>query len=230
LQMTEILGSKIDFIRDLRRGDRFRIVYESYSHEGKEIGVGRILALEFINNSKAYEAVWFEPDNGSGSYYDFDGRSLRGAFLRSALKFSRVSSGFGMRRHPVHGGWRGHKGVDYAAPTGTPIHATGDGTIDFIGTQGGFGKVVIIKHHNNFKTLYAHHCRVSAGMKKGSKVEQGQLIVYVGSTGWSTGPHLHYEFRVNNIPVDPLAIDLPVARTLEPKHLAQFKQTVAQYQ
>lgn len=229
MEMTEILGSKIDFLRDLRKGDRFRLVYETYSHEGREVGAGRILALEFLNDKKVHEAVWFKPEDGSGGYYDFEGRSLRGAFLRSALKFSRISSGFGMRRHPVHGGWRGHKGVDYAAPTGTPIHATGDGVIDFIGTQNGFGKVVIIKHHNSFKTLYAHQSRFASGLKKGSKVEQGQLIGYVGATGWATGPHLHYEFRVNNTPVDPLSIDLPVARTLEKQHMAQFQQTVAQY-
>lgn len=229
MEMTEILGSKIDFLRDLRKGDRFRLVYETYSHEGREVGAGRILALEFLNDKKVHEAVWFKPEDGPGGYYDFEGRSLRGAFLRSALKFSRISSGFGMRRHPVHGGWRGHKGVDYAAPTGTPIHATGDGVIDFIGTQNGFGKVVIIKHHNSFKTLYAHQSRFASGLKKGSKVEQGQLIGYVGATGWATGPHLHYEFRVNNTPVDPLSIDLPVARTLEKQHMAQFQQTVAQY-
>lgn len=230
LEMTEILGSKMDFLRDLRKGDRFRLVYETYSHEGSEVGAGRILALEFINDKKVYEAVWFKPENGSGGYYDFDGRSLRGAFLRSALKFTRISSGFGMRRHPVKGGWRGHKGVDYAAPTGTPIHATGDGVIDFVGVQNGFGKVVIIKHHNGFKTLYAHQSRFAAGLKKGASVDQGQLIGYVGSTGWATGPHLHYEFRVNNTPVDPLSIDLPVARSLEKNQLAAFKKTVAQYQ
>ena len=229
LQMTEILGSKIDFIRDLRKGDRFRLVYETYSNEGREIGAGRILALEFINDKKVHEAVWFKPEDGSGGYYDFDGQSLRGAFLRSALKFSRISSGFGMRRHPVHGDWRGHKGVDYAAPTSTPIHATGDGVIDFIGVQRGYGNTIVIKHHNSYKTLYAHQSRFASGLKKGAKVEQGQLIGYVGSTGWSTGPHLHYEFRVNNTPVDPLSVEMPVARSLEPQHKAAFQQSVAQY-
>lgn len=229
LQMTEILGSKIDFIRDLRRGDRFRIVYESYAHEGREIGVGRILALEFINNAKAYEAVWFAPEDGSGSYYDFDGRSLKGAFLRSALKFSRISSTFGMRKHPVHGGWRGHKGVDYAAPSGTPIHATADGVVDFKGTQNGYGNTVILKHHNGYSTLYAHQSQFAPNLKKGDRVSQGQLIGYVGSTGWATGPHLHYEFRVENKPIDPLAVDLPVARALDKSQRKLFEQTVAQY-
>lgn len=230
LQMTEILGSKIDFMRDLRRGDQFRIVYESYAHDGREVGTGRILALEFLNGSKAYEAVWFAPGQESGSYYDFSGSSLKGAFLRSALKFSRISSTFGMRKHPVHGGWRGHKGVDYAAPSGTPIHATADGVVEFKGQQNGYGNTIILKHHNGYTTLYAHQSRFAAGLKRGDRVSQGQLIGYVGATGWATGPHLHYEFRVDNKPIDPLSVDLPVARTLDKSQQAAFKQTVAQYQ
>lgn len=230
LQMTEILGSKIDFIRDLRKGDQFRLVYETYTREGRDVGAGRILAMEFINDGKAHEAVWFKPEGQSGGYYDFDGGSLRGSFLRSALKFSRISSGFGMRKHPIHGNWRGHKGVDYAAPTGTPIHATGDGVIDFIGTQNGYGNTIIIKHHSGYKTLYAHQSRFASGLKKGASVTQGDLIGYVGSTGWSTGPHLHYEFRVNDTPVDPLSVDLPVARPLDKQLMKEFKQVAATYQ
>lgn len=222
-QMAEILGSKIDFMRDLRKGDRFRIIYETHTHHGKTAGSGRILALEFNNGSKTYDAIWFEPEGESGGYYDFDGKSLKGAFLRSALKFSRISSTFGMRKHPVHGKWRGHMGVDYAAPTGTPIHATADGIVDFIGNQSGFGKIVILKHRNNISTYYAHQSRFVNGMKKGDRVEQGQLIGYVGSTGWATGPHLHYEFRVSGKPVDPLSVDLPVAQALTPKQLAAFQ-------
>jgi murein DD-endopeptidase MepM/ murein hydrolase activator NlpD len=229
LQMTDVLGSKIDFMQDLRRGDRFRIIYESYSHDGREIGVGRILALEFINRGKAYEAVWFSPEKQSGSYYDFSGGSLKGAFLRSALKFTRISSTFGMRKHPVHGGWRGHKGVDYAAASGTPIHATADGVVDFVGRQNGYGNVIILKHHNSISTLYAHQSSFAKGIKKGQAVSQGQLIGYVGATGWATGPHLHYEFRINKQPVDPLSVDLPVARTLDAKQRNAFDQTVAQY-
>ncbi|SHH55167.1 M23 family metallopeptidase [Pollutimonas bauzanensis] len=229
LQMTEILGSKIDFMQDLRQGDRFRIIYESYSHDGREIGVGKILALEFINKNKAYEAVWYAPDKSSGSYYDFDGRSLKGAFLRTALKFSRISSTFGMRKHPVHGGWRGHKGVDYAAPAGTPIHATADGVVEFVGQQNGYGNTIILKHHSNFSTLYAHQTRFAKGLKKGDSVSQGDLIGYVGSTGWATGPHLHYEFRVDSKPIDPLSVDLPVARTLDGRQRKEFERNVAQY-
>ncbi|NYT84053.1 M23 family metallopeptidase [Pollutimonas harenae] len=230
MQMTEILGSKIDFIRDLRSDDRFRIVYETYSHNGHDVGSGRILALDFRNRDKTYEAVWFAPEGQTGSYYDFDGASLKGAFLRSALKFTRISSTFGMRKHPVHGVWRGHKGVDYAAQSGTPIHATADGVVEFKGKQRGYGNTIILKHHNGYSTLYAHQSRYAKGLKKGDKVSQGQLIGYVGSTGWATGPHLHYEFRVNNKPIDPLSVDLPVARTLDKSQRKAFDKTIALYQ
>lgn len=228
-QMVEILSSKIDFMKDLRKGDRFRIVYETYSNDGREVGAGRVLALEFLNKDKTYDAVWFTPDTSSGGYYDFEGRSLRGAFLRNALKFTRISSTFGGRRHPVHGGFRQHKGVDYAAPSGTPIHATADGVIKFAGWQRGYGNTIIIEHHSGISTLYAHQKGFAKGIKPGTKVSQGTHIGYVGSTGWSTGPHLHYEFRVNNKPVDPLSIDLPVARTLEPAERKKFDVVMAQY-
>ena len=186
-----------------------------------------MLALEFINGEKTYNAVWFSPDGKSGSYYDFDGTSLRGAFLRTALKFSRISSTFGMRM-PIHKTWTGHKGVDYAAPSGTPIHSTADGTVEFSGWQNGYGNVVIVKHHGKYSTLYAHQSRIAEGITKGSKISQGQLLGYVGATGWATG--LHYEFRVDNQPIDPLSVDLPVARTLEPAEIRAFKQAVAPYQ
>jgi len=228
-QMVEILGSKIDFLKDLRKNDRFRIVYETYSSEGRDVGAGRVLALEFLNKDKTYDAVWFAPESASGGYYDFDGKSLKGAFLRNALKFTRISSTFGGRRHPVHGSWRQHNGVDYAAPSGTPIHATADGVVKFAGWQRGYGNTIILEHHNNITTLYAHQKGFAKGIKKGVKVEQGTHIGYVGSTGWSTGPHLHYEFRVKNKPVDPLSVDLPVARSLDPAERQQFDTVLAQY-
>jgi len=228
-QMVEILGSKIDFLKDLRKNDRFRIVYETYSSEGRDVGAGRVLALEFLNKDKTYDAVWFAPESASGGYYDFDGKSLKGAFLRNALKFTRISSTFGGRRHPVHGSWRQHNGVDYAAPSGTPIHATADGVVKFAGWQRGYGNTIILEHHNNITTLYAHQKGFAKGIKKGVKVEQGTHIGYVGSTGWSTGPHLHYEFRVKNEPVDPLSVDLPVARSLDPAERQQFDTVLAQY-
>ncbi|GAB1577535.1 peptidoglycan DD-metalloendopeptidase family protein [Bordetella petrii] len=229
MQMADILNSKVDFLRDIRRGDQFRVVYEVRSHQGRYAGAGRVLALEFVNNGKTYNAVWFSPDGKSGAYYDFDGVSLRGAFLRTALKFSRISSTFGMRMHPIHKTWTGHKGVDYAAPTGTPIHTTADGTVEFAGQQRGYGNVVIIKHFGKYSTVYAHQSRIAAGIKRGAKVSQGQLIGYVGSTGWATGPHLHYEFRIDDRPVDPLAADLPVSRPLDAAEARKFKEAVLPY-
>ncbi len=229
LQMADILGSRIDFLRDLRQGDQFRVVYEVRTHEGRYAGAGRVLAVEFVNKGKSHSAVWFSPDNQSGSYYAFDGTSLRGAFLRTALKFTRISSKFGGRMHPIHKRWIGHKGVDYAAPTGTPIHATADGTIDHAGWMNGYGNTVRIQHHGKYSTLYAHASRLAPGLSKGDKVSQGQLIAYVGSTGWATGPHLHYEFRINGTPVDPLAVDLPVARALEANELKAFRSAVGPY-
>uniref|UniRef100_UPI00333F6B84 M23 family metallopeptidase n=1 Tax=Castellaniella defragrans TaxID=75697 RepID=UPI00333F6B84 len=229
LDMVDILGSRIDFLKDLRKGDRFRIVYDAYMHDGVQVGTGRIRALEFVNRNKTYSAVWFKTSEGSGGYYDFDGASLKGAFLRTAIKFTRISSRFGMRMHPVHKRWAGHKGVDYAAPAGTPIHATADGTVQFIGQQNGYGNVIILKNFGKYSTLYAHQSRFAEGLKKGDQIKQGQLIGYVGSTGWATGPHLHYEFRIDNQPVDPLAVDLPVARTLEPADRQAFASVAAQY-
>ncbi|NLJ63021.1 MAG: M23 family metallopeptidase, partial [Alcaligenaceae bacterium] len=181
------------------------------------------------NQGKTHEAMWFAPDGEGGGYYDFAGQSSQGAFLRNALKFTRISSTFGGRRHPIHGNWRNHNGVDYAAPTGTPIHATADGVVKSIGNQRGYGKTIELEHHSGYSTLYAHQSRFAPNLKKGDRVSQGQLIGYVGSTGWATGPHLHYEFRINNKPVDPLAVDLPVAKVLDPKQRAAFDTVAAQY-
>lgn len=231
-QIPDILGSKVDFLKDLRSGDHVRVIYESYYNNGQRVGAGRILALEYESQGHVHEALLFrDPNkpNSLGSYYDADGNSLKGAFLRSALKFTRISSTFGHRKHPVHGQWRSHNGVDYAAPTGTAIHATADGVIEFIGSQRGYGNVIILKHNNKISTLYAHQSRFASGLRKGDRVEQGQLIGHVGSTGWATGPHLHYEFRVNGKPMDPLAADLPVVQPLEPKQLQAFKAQAGQY-
>lgn len=229
MQMADILSAKIDFLRDLRQGDQFRVVYEVRAHEGRYAGAGRVMALEFINDGKTHNAVWFSPDGKNGSYYDFKGTSLRGEFLRTSLKFSRISSTFGMRMHPIHKTWTGHKGVDYAAPSGTPIHATADGTVEFAGWQNGYGNVVIVKHYGKYSTLYAHQSRIGEGITKGAKITQGELLGYVGATGWATGPHLHYEFRVDNQPIDPLSVDLPVARALEPAEARAFTQAVNPY-
>ena len=229
LQMADVLGSKIDFLRDLRRGDTFRVVYETRTNQGRYAGSGRLLAVEFNNRGKQHSAIWFAEDGKNGRYYDIDGKSLQGTFLRNAIKFTRISSTFGARMHPIHKRWIGHKGVDYAAPSGTPIHATGDGTVDFVGRQNGYGNVIIIKHHSGYSTLYAHQSKFASGIKKGMQVTQGQLIGYVGATGWATGPHLHYEFRIANKPVDPLSVDLPVSRPLDPKQAKAFAAAAAPY-
>jgi len=228
-QMAEVLSSKVDFLRGLRTGDQFRVVYETRTIGGRNAGSGRVLALEFVNDSKTHNAIWFSPDGQSGSYYSLDGESIRGAFLRSALRFSRISSTFGMRKLPGLQAWSGHHaGVDYAAPTGTPIHATADGTVDFVGWKNGYGNTVILKHHSKITTLYAHQSRFAADLKAGSKVSQGDLIGYVGSTGWSTGPHLHYEFRVADKPIDPLTAtaNMPSSQPLAAEHHEKFAQVV----
>lgn len=229
-QMTDVLGSKIDFLRDLRQGDHFRIIYETYSHEGRPAGSGRILALEFTNDGKQHEALWFTPQDSSGGYYDFSGNSLRGTFLRAPLKFTRISSNFGTRRHPILGYNAQHKGIDYAAPTGTPIHTTADGVITFQGWQRGYGNVTIVSHHSGYSTLYAHQSRFVGGLKKGDTVAQGQQIGYVGSTGRSTGPHLHYEVRKDNKHLNPQSVDLPIASVLEGSKKLAFERISAQYQ
>lgn len=229
MQMVDMYATDIDFASDLRRGDRFHVVYETFWQNGEFVRAGRILASEFVNGGKTYQAVWFEEPGSKqgGGYYGFDGRSMKKAFLKSPLEFSRISSGFSMRVHPISGQWKQHKGVDFAAPTGTPIRASGDGTIDFLGTQGGYGNVVVIKHWSNYTTAYAHMSRFAAGMRKGSKVSQGEVIGYVGTTGWSTGPHLHYEFRVNNQPRDPLSVDVPNAQPLAGADLQRFRSVTA---
>lgn len=227
MQMVDMFATSIDFASDLRRGDRFNLVYETFWQGGEYVRSGRVLAGEFVNAGKKHQSVWFEEgrDNQGGGYYTFDGKSLKKAFLKSPLEFSRISSGFSMRKHPISGRWKRHQGVDFAARTGTPIRAAGDGVIHFIGRNGGYGNFVLIKHWNNYSTAYAHMSRFAKGLRKGSKVSQGEVIGYVGSTGWSTGPHLHYEFRVNNQPRDPMTIDVPNAQpALAGANLQRFRQ------
>lgn len=212
-QIVDMFSTSIDFASDLRRGDRFHVVYETLWQNGEYIRAGRVLAGEFVNAGKTHQSVWFDEPGSKegGGYYSFDGRSLKKAFLKSPLEFSRVSSGFSMRKHPISGRWKKHQGVDFAAPTGTPIRASGDGVIEFVGTQGGYGNVVKIKHWSNYSTLYAHMSGFSKSAKRGAKVSQGDIIGYVGSTGWSTGPHLHYEFHISDQPRDPMTVDAPNA-------------------
>ncbi|HLB16828.1 MAG TPA: peptidoglycan DD-metalloendopeptidase family protein [Burkholderiales bacterium] len=223
IQMADMFSGDIDFHRDLRRGDSFRVVYEVFHHNGRPLQAGRVLAAEFVNDRKAYRAVWFVDESGKGGYYTADGKNLRKAFLRSPLEFSRITSGFRMRFHPILREWRAHKGVDYGGPTGTRVKATADGTVELAGWQGGYGNVVVLRHSGGITTLYAHLRGVASGIRRGARVAQGDVIGYVGATGWATGPHLHYEFRVNNQHRNPLTIAMPAAEPVAPQRMAAFR-------
>ena len=222
IQLADVLAGDIDFHRDLRRGDKFTVIYEMLYHEGRAIKSGRLLGAEFINRGKSYRAVWFQDAEGKGGYYTPEGNNLRKAFLRSPLEFTRISSGFTMRLHPILREWRAHKGIDYAAPSGTHVKATADGTVEFAGRQGGYGNVVVVKHQGGFSTYYAHLRSIAGGLRTGARVHQGDVIGHVGQTGWATGPHLHYEFRVNNQVRNPLTIALPAALPVSARQLAAF--------
>jgi murein DD-endopeptidase MepM/ murein hydrolase activator NlpD len=224
IQVAEMFSGDIDFHRDLRKGDRFSVVYELLYLAGRPVRAGRVLAAEFVNQGKSLRAVYFQSAEGRGGYYTPDGKSLRKAFLRSPLEFSRVSSGFGMRKHPFLKTWRAHNGVDYAAPTGTRVRAVADGVVDFAGVKGGYGKVVVLRHHGQYSTLYAHLSRIGAGVRKGARVAQGDTVGFVGMTGWATGPHLHYEFRVAGEPRNPFSVAMPVTQPIAPQELAAFRR------
>ena len=205
VQLAELFSADIDFRRALRKGDRFSVVYETLVADGEPLRSGRVLSAEFVNNGKTHQALWFqEPGSDKGAYYTLDGQSKRRAYLASPLEFSRVTSGFAMRFHPILQKWRAHLGTDFAAPTGTPVRTVGDGVVDFAGVQNGFGNVVYVKHRNQHVTVYAHLNRID--VKKGQSVSQGQNIGSVGATGWATGPHLHFEFRVDGQHQDPMVI------------------------
>ena len=222
--LADIFGGNIDFHRDLRKGDRFSVVYESVTHLGKQVRTGRILAAEFVNNGKTFSAVWFESEPGKGGYYTAEGRNIRKAFLRSPLEFSRITSGFTQSRfHPILKQWRAHKGIDYGAPVGTRVKATGDGTVEFVGNQGGYGKVITLRHQGRYMTVYGHLSGFAKGLKKGVRVSQGEVIGFVGATGLASGSHLHYEFRVDNVHQNPLSIALPSAPPLAAEQLARFR-------
>lgn len=226
VQMTEIFGSEIDFHRELQRGDEFRVVYEDLTLDGRSARAGRVLSVEFINGGRSHKAYWFASKGGQGGYYDELGRTLKKSFLRSPLAFSRISSGFTSRRfHPIQQTWKAHTGVDYAAPTGTPIMATSSGTVKFVGQQNGYGNFVEIQHPGNVTTAYAHLSSFARGLRKGQSIEQGQILGFVGSTGWATGPHLHYEFRVSGAPRDPLGVKVAQPVPLDRTAMTEFKRT-----
>lgn len=230
-QMADMFSGDIDFHRELRKGDRFSVVFESLSADGEPINwgqaSGRVIAAEFVNNSKSHSAVWFkDPASGKGNFYGFDGQSKRRAFLASPMEFSRVTSGFAMRFHPILQKWRAHLGTDYGAPTGTPVRTVGDGVVEFAGWQNGFGNVIHVRHSGDRQTVYAHLSRID--VKKGQRIEQGQKIGAVGATGWATGPHLHFEFRVKGQHQDPRIIArASEAITLPATAKTQFQATVA---
>lgn len=225
IQLANIFSSDIDFNLDLRKGDRFTVVYEASFSNGELINTGRVLGTEFINQGKVHRAVLYRDSDGRENYYTPDGKSLQKAFLRSPLEFSRISSGFTLARfHPVLQTWRAHKGVDYAAPTGTRVKAVADATVTFVGNQGGYGNVVILQHSGGISTVYGHLSRFAPGLRKGQKIAQGEAVGFVGMTGLATGPHLHYEFRVHGEHRDPLKVVLPTSVPLPAERLADFSR------
>lgn len=223
-QLADIFSGDIDFHRDLRKGDKFSLIYEMNYRNGEAVSTGKILAAEFINQGQQYRALYFEFTPNHGDYFSPSGKSMHKAFLRSPIEFSRVSSGFTRSRfHPVLNKWRAHKGVDYAAAIGTKVKVTADGTIDFVGQQSGYGNVVMVNHQGHFSTVYGHLSRFASGLHRGQRVTQGDIIAYTGQTGLATGPHLHYEFKINGQQHDPLRVALPDARPINGVQKAQFQ-------
>ena len=223
-QLNELFSGDIDFHHDLRKGDKFTVVYEMTYSNGALLHTGRIQAAEFINQGHTYRAVYFQQDAQHGDYYTPEGKSVHKAFLRSPIEFSRVSSRFSLSRfHPILNKWRSHKGVDFAAPMGAKVKVTADGTISVVGKQGGYGNVIMVNHQGRYTTVYGHLSRFATGLHKGQHVAQGEVIGYVGMTGLATGPHLHYEFKVDGQQHDPLRVALPDAKPIARASLAAFQ-------
>ncbi|MCW8855436.1 MAG: peptidoglycan DD-metalloendopeptidase family protein [Gammaproteobacteria bacterium] len=231
MELAAIFGWDIDFVLDIRQGDQFTLIYEELFKDGEKIKDGNILAAEFINDGKSHKALrYVNPTTNTAGYYSEDGQSLRKAFLRSPVNFSRISSKFTTKRyHPLLHKFRSHKGVDYAAARGTPIKASGEGKVIFKGRKGGYGKVIIIKHGSRYSTLYAHLSNFNRKVRIGSRVNQGQVIGYVGSTGLASGPHLHYEFRVNGVHRNPLTVKFPGTKPIPERHKDNFELTTQSY-
>lgn len=224
MQLAAIFGWDIDFALDLRPGDHFTVVYDTLYENGARVREGNILAAEFVNQGRRFRALRYTDPGGRTDYYTPDGHSLRKAFLRTPVQFTRISSRFNPhRRHPILNRIRAHKGVDYAAPIGTPVRAAGDGKVIFKGWKGGYGRFIVLQHHGQrYSTAYGHLSRFAAKLRTGTRVHQGQIIAYVGQSGLATGPHLHYEFRVNGVHRDPLKVRLPAARPLNAKYVTDF--------
>lgn len=224
MEFADIFGYDIDFAQGLHAGDSFSVVYEQLYKDGKKLRDGDILAAEFLSQGQRFRAVRFTTPEGNTAYYTPNGQSLRKAFIRTPVDFARISSPFNLRRlHPILHTIRAHKGVDYAAGTGTPIKATGDGRISFKGSKRGYGNVVVLNHGGGVETLYAHLSRFRAGLGNGSSVRQGQVIGYVGKSGLATAPHLHYEFRLNGLHKNPMTVPLPRANPVSPRHMTAFR-------
>ena len=239
LDMVRELAQAFNIEQAVQSGDRFMLLFEQQKRQQMQAwqnpravgvlplipGTAKLLAFQFKAAGKNYEAYWYDQGNQSG-YYFTDGISLRPAFLRTPIELVRVSSGFGTRLHPIKKDWRNHEGIDFAAPTGTRIFAAGDGVVEFAGTQGGYGRMVKIKHANNTQTVYAHLSLFAEKLAVGNLVKQGEVIGFVGQTGWATGPHLHYEYRVDNRPIDPFSVELPVTNRVTTDKLVGFKEQV----
>ncbi|WP_415845654.1 peptidoglycan DD-metalloendopeptidase family protein [Stutzerimonas zhaodongensis] len=225
MDLANVFGYDIDFAMDIRKGDTFEVVYEQKTIAGEMVGTGNILAARFTNRGKSYTAVRYTNKQGTSSYYTADGQSMRKAFIRTPVDFARISSRFSNgRKHPILNKIRAHKGVDYAAPHGTPIKSAGDGKVLLAGRKGGYGNTVVIQHGNRYRTLYAHMQGFAKGVRNGASVKQGQIIGYIGTTGLSTGPHLHYEFQVDGVHVDPLGLKLPMADPIAKSETQRFLQ------
>jgi murein DD-endopeptidase MepM/ murein hydrolase activator NlpD len=230
IKLAKVFGYDIDFAQDLRRGDQFSVVFEEMYRDGEVLPGGDIIAATFVNRGRRFDALRFEKADGSIEYYDQAGRPLRKAFIRTPVEFSRISTRFSSaRRHPILGTVRAHKGVDYAAPSGTPIMAAADGRVGFAGWKTGYGRVVIIDHGRGHSTLYAHMSGFGKSAKVGTRVRQGDNIGYVGMTGLATAPHLHYEFRINGVHRDPLKVTLPPPEPLPGALMAKFRAVTAPY-
>lgn len=225
MELAYVFGWDIDFALDLRQGDSFTVVYEEDYLDGDKIADGDILAAEFTNHGNTYRAIRYTDDSGTSHFYTPNGDSMRKTFNRTPVHFSRISSKFNPnRKHPILKTSRPHQGVDYAAPIGTPILATGDGKVDFVGNKGGYGRTVILSHTGKYTTLYAHMSKFKKGINKGSRVKQGDVIGYLGMSGLATGPHLHYEFRINGVHRNPLTVALPKAEPIPKKYRNAFEQ------
>jgi murein DD-endopeptidase MepM/ murein hydrolase activator NlpD len=228
LKLAAIFAWDIDFVLDIREGDRFTAVYEQIYQDGRYLRDGEVLAAEFVNSGKVYRAVRFVGDTGNASYYSPDGLPMRKAFLRAPVEFTRVSSVFNPHRmHPILNLIRGHMGTDYAAPTGTPVHAAGDGRVSFAGRRGGYGNALVLAHGSSVSTLYGHMSRFAKHIRVGTAVNQGDVIGYVGMTGLATGPHLHYEYLVNGVHKNPQTVHLAGAEPLPPELLQKFRSVTA---